>query len=174
MRRFAALGLTLMLAGFAPPDRAPVPESSQQQPVPKSWIPQTKPDQAPPITLEATPRQRSAYTHTYDLKCTDAPSQPSARTFVDAYQGALAAIQDVRFNDAVRFAEIAAQNANSFREWMAVENLRVLAFIGLKDDVELVATLEALLSSKGCLMAGQEATFRNLLGEAQSRMAAPR
>jgi hypothetical protein len=150
MRRFAGLGLTLMLAGFAAPDREP------------------------PITHEASPRQRSAYTHAYDLKCTDAPSQPSARTFVEAYQGALAAIQDVRFDDAVRLAEIAAQNANGFREWMAVENLRALAFIGLKNDVELVATLEALLSSKDCMTATQESNFRNLLGEARSRMAMPR
>jgi hypothetical protein len=174
MRRFAVLGSTLILAGFAPPEPTPLPESSQQQPMPKGWVPQTKHDQAPPITLEAIPRQHSAYSHAYDLECTDVPGQPSARAFVEAYQGALSAIQDVRFNDAVRFAEIAAQNANGFREWLAVENLRALAFIGLKNDVELVATLEALLSSKDCMTAAQETNFHNLLGEARSRMAMPR
>lgn len=175
MRRFVAAGLTLALSAFAPPQpEIDYPERAQQNP-PKSWIPEKAPEKAPPVTLNATPKQPSDYRHSTELVCQGNGPQAVPKEFVEAYRPAQMAVQEKRFSDAIRFAEIAAQYAKGAREWIAIESIRILAFATLKnDDTELVASLEAVLASKGCLSAAQETNFRNLLGEARSRMATPR
>jgi hypothetical protein len=163
----------LMLAGFAPPQPGiDLPESVQQVP-PKGWIPERAPDKAPPVTLNATPQQPSAYRHSTDTVCQNG-LRASSREFVESYMPAQIAIRDSRFNDAVGLAEIAAQYARHGKEWMAIERIRIIAFAALKNDAELVASLEAALSSRQCLAPELEATYRLQLNDARSRLGTPR
>ena len=176
MRRTITAGLLLMLAGFAPPDRPPASlEPTQQQAIPKSWVPEKKPDQAPPITLDVTPRAPSAYTHGRDLVC-EPVSGPRGvpKEFVDAYQAARVAIQNNQFAEALRQVELAAPYARDAREWIVIEQMRLLCFHELGNDLEIVASLEVLLASKNCVGGPQVKNYRNLLDEARARLGVPR
>jgi hypothetical protein len=172
MRTTIAIGLTLALAAFAPPERAPAPlEPSQQQAIPKSWVPEKKTGQSPPITLGVTPRAPSAYSHGADLVCAPGGGpQAVPKEFVNAYQAATTAARNNQFAEAVRQAEIAAAYAKGAREWNAIEQIRILCFERLGNDHELIASIEAALASKDCLNEPQTANLRQMLEEARRRL----
>ncbi len=168
-----AIGLTLLLAAFAPPGRSPAPlEPSRQQAIPKSWIPEQKAEQAPPITLDVPARQPSTYKHPNALTCStpDTRLAASARNFVEAYQGAKVALEANRLEDTLNCLERATAYARSEREWMAIEMMRVVAFSKLGNDAELVATLEAMLSAKECLPADKLQEYQRMLEDARGRL----
>jgi hypothetical protein len=155
MRRFAALGLALMLAAFAPPDRAPVPEPSQQAPIPKSWMPGTT----------------SVYSHGADLICKSSGGpQAASKPFVQSFQAASAAFKSGHFEEAIRLAEIAAAYPRSGRQWMGIEDIRIHSFFKLGNDGELIASLEAALSAKGCLSEEKTVEYRRMLEAARARL----
>ncbi len=171
MRAGFAVGLLLMLAAFSPPAQAPVPEPSQQT-VPKSWIPEKKPEQAPPITLDVPPRQASAYSHATGLTCSSQQGglAPSARNFVEGYAGGMAALEAGRFEEAIGRLEGAAGYARSAREWTAIEMMRIRAFSKLGNDAELIASIEALLAMKECLPEDRLQEYRRMLEQARERL----
>lgn len=172
MRTTIAIGLTLALAAFAPPDMPPDNlQPTQQQAIPKSWVPEKKPDQAPPITLDVAPRAPSAYRHGTDLVCGPGGGPRAVpKEFVNAYQAATTAVRNNQFAEAVRQAEIAAAYAKGAREWSAIEQIRILCFERLGNDHELIASIEAALASKDCLNELQTANLRQMLEEARRRL----
>jgi hypothetical protein len=178
MRGFAPVGLVLMLAAFAPPERTPAPlEPTQQQAIPKSWIPEQKSDQAPPITLGIAPRPPSAYSHGTDLACrpsTGSGPRASSRQFVERYQATMMAFRNDQFSEAIRLAEIATAYAKDAREWTAIEQIRIGSFAKLGNDTELIASLEAALTAKDCLSSQQTDDYREQLEETRKRLGTPR
>jgi hypothetical protein len=170
------MSLVVMLAAFAPPEQVPMPlEPTQQQSIPKSWVPEKAPSKAPPTTLDVTPKSPSTYSHGTNLVCRSSggPSG-AARQFVEAYQGAATAFRNNQFSEAIRLAEVAAAFANDAWQWAAIEQMRVGAFDKLGNDAELIASLEALLATRDCLSSPQTANYRALLKEARRRLGTPR
>jgi hypothetical protein len=174
MRGTFAIGLALMLTAFAPPERAPAPiEPTQQQAIPKSWVPDQKPDQPPPITLDVVPKAPSAYSHGSNLACRSSSGsglRASSRQFVEGYQAMMTAFRNEQFSEAIRLAEIAASHANDAREWTAIEQMRIGAFDKLGNDMELIAALEAALAARDCLSPQQTADYRQQLEKARKRL----
>jgi hypothetical protein len=170
---------SLALAAFAPPQ---VKREQAQQEQQKSWIPERNQDKdqspvAPSDPPSAkTPRLSSAYRHPEGAVCSpaaDSAPMKVKKEFVDSYMGAKAAVDAGRYEDAIALAELAAGYSHDARQWVSVEGIRIVAFSNLKNDAELVAALEAVLSLAGCIPAAQIANYQEILDAARQRVAPP-
>ena len=153
-----AAGLALLLAASGPPDQAPIPEPSRQQSPPGSWTPENGPGQA------------SAYRHETGLVCRSSGPEAASKQFVESINGATVAFKDGRLEETIRLLEIAAAHARSDRQWMGIEEIRILTFSRVGNDPELIASLEVALSAKGCLSEDKAAEYQQELEAARKRV----
>lgn len=153
----AASALTLAAFGPAGPTHV-------QQPQPKSWIPEQKPDaSAPPrVVMPAIPK---AAPPPGFATCPSSEPRKASKEFVEAYTRSVMRLKQKDFAAALALSDLALANTVDTHQKTAAWGVRAAAAQGLGDKAKLLEALEAQLAI-GCLadqdVAGHRETIRSL------------
>ena len=151
MNEVIAAGSALLLAAFAlEPVTAPIQEQ------PPGWMPEKG--------------QASVYSHETGLTRPPPGAEAASKSFVEAAHGATVAFRDGRLEDSIRLAETAASHTRSDRQWIRIEEIRIQSFSRLGNDPELIASLDVVLSARGCLTEESAAEYRQMREAARKRV----
>lgn len=175
MRTLIALGSVLLLAAFAPPQRAPDSVDGVQQGPPKSWIPDPPP-KGPPLTFRTLPAEPSEPAPDQVI-----PGQVKVGTECNAdrvemtaeFSAAVDAADELHksgdFEGALKSADAASVLANSDLQKYLVDVLRGQVFKSMRNRQGYEATLKSLIARDCFLLPGEREIWQQYLDALQGR-----
>jgi hypothetical protein len=175
MRTLCVFGLVLLLGGFTPPQRQSDLPDRTQLVLPKSWIPDRKPDTDPPIIVPGPPAAEEP----------EAPPSPPGFTseasrcvlergdfspeFRDAVDAAQAEHEAGDNEEALRLVETASGLATSDLQRYLVDMLRVQVFKSMRNREGNEAALRSLIARDCFIVPGEREIWQQYLDELTGR-----
>jgi hypothetical protein len=169
MRTLIATGSVLLLAAFAPPQRAPDSLDGIQQGPPKSWIPDPPP-KGPPLTFETLPAEPSEPAPDpvipgqvkIGTECNSEKVEMSA-AFSAAVDAADEQHKSGDYEAALKSADMASALANSDLQKYLVDVVRGEVFKSMRNRQGYEATLKSLISRDCFLLPGEREIWQEYL-----------
>jgi hypothetical protein len=174
--RCFALCLTVLLAGFAPPQR-PSESDRAQLSQPKSWIPDKKPDTDPPVTALVDPPAEEQAPAPSPFAPGSTPKASACTLeqgdFSPEFRAAVDAAQDESsagdLDAALKSVETASGLATSDLQRYLVDMLRGQIFKSMRNRQGYEAALRSLIARDCFLVPGEREIWQQYLDELTGR-----